>query len=175
MGNQTTFNSAAPPAIPRPWLQDLDTLCYLILGSGIGGNAPQSVSDVLKALGLPLASVGIIAKLAAANLNIATDQPIAMPAGKYMLLGVYATNCTGNVTTAAGGIYTAAAKGGNQVIYNGQSYAALTGASNIILPLAFAAGALELSYNNPILYFSLTTPQGAAMTADLYVMGVLLP
>ena len=112
-------------------------------------------------------------KLAGANLNTTTDQAITGFPAKYMITGIYMTNASGSVTTAVGGIYTAASKVGSQVIYSGQSYSALTTASSL-LGLTFATGALETAYTAGTLYLSLTTPQGAAMTADVYVMGVTL-
>ena len=112
-------------------------------------------------------------KLAGANFNTTADQAITGFPAKYMITGVYATNASGSVTTAVGGIYTAASKGGSQVIYSGQSYSALT-TSSALLGLTFATGALQTAYTAGTLYLSLTTPQGAAMTADVYVMGVTL-
>jgi hypothetical protein len=112
-------------------------------------------------------------KLTGANLNSTADQAITGFPAKYMITGVYVTNASGSVTTAIGGIYTAASKGGSQVIYSGQAYSALTTPSSL-LGLTFATGALETSYSAGILYLSLTTPQGTAMTADIYVMGVTL-
>lgn len=116
----------------------------------------------------------VLKKLTGANLNTTADQAITGLPAKYVLMGIYATNCSGSATTAVGGIYTAASKGGSQVIYNGQSFAALTG-STVLLPMSFAAGAMEVAYTAETLYFSLTTPQGSAMTCDIHVIGVSLP
>jgi len=115
-----------------------------------------------------------VVKLAGANLNSNTDQAIAGFPAKYLIMDVVATNCSGSASTAVGGIYTAGSKGGNQVIYSGQGYSSLTGSTSL-LKCDFASGALETIYTSSQLYFSLTTPQGAAMTADIYVYGVSLP
>jgi hypothetical protein len=115
-----------------------------------------------------------LVKLAGANLNVTTDQAITGFPAKYQITGVTFTNASGTPTTAVGGIYTAASKGGSQIVYNGQAYSTLTSATEL-LQGSFAIGALEQSYNESTLYFSLTTPQGAAMTCDIYVMGTPLP
>ena len=115
----------------------------------------------------------VLAKLPSANLNTTADQIITGMPAKFLIQGIYATNCSGSATAAVGGIYTAPSKGGSQVVYAGQSWASLT-AANSLLPFSFASAALEVTYGST-LYLSLTTPQGAAMTADIYVIGVALP
>jgi hypothetical protein len=116
---------------------------------------------------------GILFKLAGANMNITTDQAITGLPAKYQITGVTFTNASTSLTTAIGGIYTGAGKTGSQVIYAGQSYATLT-SSSLLLQGSFAIGALETAYTASTLYFSLTTPQGAAATCDVYVIGTTL-
>jgi hypothetical protein len=127
----------------------------------------------------------VIAKLIGANMNstddqlltiqLADDAATAVDEGDYIIDGIYARNASVSLTTAVGGIYTAAAKGGTQLVANSQVYSALTAASKYVA-LTRANTALTDVFNvttQPSLYFSLTTPQGAAATADLYVYGRL--
>lgn len=115
----------------------------------------------------------ILAKLAGANLNSTSDQPIIGLPTKYMITDVVITNCSGSASVAAGGIYTGVAKSGSQVVYSGQKYASLTTPASL-LKAAFAVGALETAYTAATLYLSLTTAQGAAMTSDIYIIGIAL-
>jgi hypothetical protein len=117
---------------------------------------------------------GVLAKLTGANLNSTADQPITGLPSKYQITEVIATNASGSVTTAVGGVYTGAGKTGTKVIYNGQVYSALTTASGLVV-LSFDIGSSALAYSGGTLYFSLTTPQGSAMTCDIYVIGNTLP
>lgn len=118
-------------------------------------------------------NTGTLVKLAGANMNTTADQAITGFPSKYQINGVLFTNASGSLTTAVGGIYTAASKGGSQVIYSGQSYATLT-SSSVLLQGSFAIGALEVAYTQATLYLSLTTPQGSALTCDVYVIGTPL-
>lgn len=106
--------------------------------------------------------------LRGANMNSTADQSLVRQFGftNYILDKIVVTNASISLTTAAGGVYTAAAKGGTAIVAAAQAYAALTTAA--------AALALTLANTNrrsetPIL--SLTTPQGAGATADIYVFG----
>lgn len=118
----------------------------------------------------------LLGKLAGANFNVTTDQNITINitggAAKYLIRYITVTNASISLTTAAGGIYTAAAKGGTALVAAGQSYSALT-AATITLDLTLAVpNATQTA--TPIV-FSLTTPQGAAATADIYVFGTPMP
>ena len=112
-------------------------------------------------------------QLISANMNITTDQAFTklLSFTNFLITRIRALNSSGNLTTAAGGIYTAAAKGGNAIVAAGQAYATLTG-STIGLDLTLAAVGAGLQTATPIL--SLTTGQGSAMTCDMYIMGVPL-
>lgn len=116
----------------------------------------------------------MLVKFTGINLNSSADQAITGLPAKYQITGIVLTNCSGSATTAVGGVYTAASKGGTAIVPNTQPYSGLTTSSSL-LSLGFSSGILESSYTNTTLYFSLTTPQGAAMTADLYVIGNTLP
>jgi hypothetical protein len=114
----------------------------------------------------------ILFALIGANFNVTTDQQIhkLFPFVKWRLIGIFATNASISLTTAAGGIYMAPSKGGVAVVAAGQSYAALTTAGNV----------LDLTINNTdirtedVPRLSLTTPQGAAATADIFISGIAL-
>jgi len=108
------------------------------------------------------------------NFNITTDQLLTPTFnGKFRVKRFVVTNASISLTTAAGGIYTAASKGGTPQVAAGQAYSSLTAALK----------ALELTLNDPLtvlaaatpLYFALTTPQGAAATGDLYAYGDVYP
>ena len=115
----------------------------------------------------------ILFQLISANMNITTDQAFTKLLGftNFLITRIRAANSSGSLTTAAGGIYTGATKGGNALVAAGQAYATLTGAT-IGLDLTIAAVGNGLQTVTPIL--SLTTGQGSAMTCDMYIMGVPL-
>ena len=130
------------------------------------------------ALKVPSQSPGVeqcLFKLITANMNVTTDQtfiPIGgPPINNYVITRIRAVNSSGSLTTAAGGIYTAASKAGNALVAAGQAYATLTGAT-IGLDLTVAAVGNGLQSVTPIL--SLTTGQGSAMTCDMYIFGIIL-
>lgn len=108
--------------------------------------------------------------LKGANFNVTTDQQLTPTFnGKFRIKRVVITNASVSLTTAAGGFYPAASKGGTAIVASGQSYSALTG----------SALALEATLNNASavlaagtsVYLSLTTGQGAPATADIYIFG----
>jgi len=123
--------------------------------------------------------------LKGANMNTTADQaiPISLPglgaggSGRYNVQSVLVANPSISLTTAAGGIYTAPSKGGVAVVDAGQAYAGLTTNANntngALLNLTIALSTAILVA--PILYFALTTPQGALATADIYVIVSPLP
>ena len=129
------------------------------------------VPNQLPGVGLPLF------KLISANMNVTTDQtfvPIipAVLGQRYIIDRILCLNASTSLTTAAGGIYDTASKGGNALIANSQAYSALTGAT-LALDLTLAAvGKAVVAGVAPIL--SLTTGQGSAATADFFVFGRLL-
>lgn len=118
----------------------------------------------------------LLGKLASANMNSAADQTITinLPTGvtKYTVEKIDVTNCTVNITTAAGGFYTAASKGGTAIVAAGQTYAALTGTATQLLNPTLAVTTSSFTGN---MFFSLTAAQGGAATADIYVWGRVLP
>lgn len=110
------------------------------------------------------------------NMNITTDQAITInkadTSRAFIVTRIVVTNASTSLTTAAGGVYNTASKGGTALVAAGQAYSTLT----------VAARTLNLTLVSPVLtqtaaslFLSLTTAQGAAATADVYVYGILVP
>lgn len=119
----------------------------------------------------------LLGKMSAANFNSTDDQPvlISLAAGvtKYIVRRITVAGASISLTTAVGGIYTDVAKGGSTVVGAAQSYAALTAPEKFLdLTLDTLPTTEWLQFSK--LYFSLTTPQGAAATADVYFFGEVL-
>lgn len=120
----------------------------------------------------------LIGKLIGANMNVTTDQAIAIrdltdyPSDKYIVEYIVIANASISLTTAVGGFYTAASKSG-AIVANSQVYSALTAASKFVKATLTGTALTDLQ-TGANLYLSLTTPQGAAATADVYVFGRLL-
>lgn len=114
-----------------------------------------------------------LGRIVGANMNSTGDQQIPIAAGRYVVRFITAQNPSISLTTAVGGIYTATAKGGSALVANTQVYSALTGATKIV-NLTLAAVASTDARTESLLYLSLTTPQGAAATADIFVFGDIL-
>ena len=112
-----------------------------------------------------------IGALLGANMNVTTDQqiPLFLPPTKLFTVSqILVTNASISLTTAVGGFYPAASKGGTALVSNSQAYSGLTG-SGLAISLTLAGLARFAAGTN--LYLSLTTAQGAAATADVYVYG----
>lgn len=108
----------------------------------------------------------------AANMNTTADQAIPLISANYVLTEILATNSSANLTLAAGGIYTAASKGGSAVVAATQVYTSLTNSTDTLRLTLAAAGQIRLTATP--LYLSLTTGQGSAATLDLYIWGYAL-
>lgn len=107
-----------------------------------------------------------------ANFNITTDQTISidLPGGtsKYIIDKIDVINASTSLTLAAGGFYTAASKAGSALVSAAQLYSALTGSTLLLNPTLALATTIRTELT---LYFSLTTAQGGAATADIYIWG----
>lgn len=118
-----------------------------------------------------------IGYLKSANMNVTTDNiiPITLPNGaaKFAVTSMLVTNASTSLTTAAGGVYPAVTKGGTPLVAAAQVYTALTGATSL-LALTLAAAATNITYSGANLYLNLTSAQGSAATADIYVFGIPL-
>jgi hypothetical protein len=112
----------------------------------------------------------ILGRLIGADMNVTTDQTIAIPySTNFAVNRILVTNASTSLTTAVGGIYSAASKGGSAIVANTQVYSALTAAGKVVALTIAAAGSGNMFTGN--VFFSLTTAQGAAATADIYVIG----
>jgi len=122
----------------------------------------------------------LLARLIGANMNITTDQPMTWVAGttpnatnfRYVVERILVNNASLSLTTAAGGIYDTASKAGVIIVAAAQAYATLT-AATVGMDLTIAGTGRVMLAAVPI--FSLTTGQGAAATADIYMFGRYLP
>jgi hypothetical protein len=122
----------------------------------------------------------LLARLVGANMNVTTDQVIPWLVGsgpnanlfRYRVDSILVTNASISLTTAVGGIYDTASKGGVAIVAAAQAYSGLT-AAGLGIELTIAAAGRGLLTAAPIL--SLTTAQGAAATADVYVFGRFIP
>jgi hypothetical protein len=108
-----------------------------------------------------------------ANMNSTADQaiPISFPSVNYEIEGIQISAASVSLTTAAGGFYPAASKGGTAIVASSQAYSTLTAAAvnsagSVMSATLNNATAL---YNLRTIYFSLTTAQGAAATANIRV------
>jgi len=117
-------------------------------------------------------------KLIGANMNVTTDQPLVPLFGlgatplTFVISRILVTNASASLTTAAGGVYNAVSKpGGGILVAAAQAYSALTGAT---LGLELTRTALALGQQSTVPVFSLTTAQGSAATADIYLFGMVL-
>jgi hypothetical protein len=88
------------------------------------------------------------------------------------------TNASLSLTTAVGGFYPTVSKGGTPIVAATQVYSALTTAAALLSATlaAFGSGNAFSASNLTAwsIYFALTTPQGAAATADIYICGIPL-
>lgn len=115
----------------------------------------------------------LLGQLLGANFNSAADQAIVMTGNLYIVRRIIVTSASLSLTTAAGGIYTGAAKTGTVLVAAAQAYAALTAAGKFLdLTLAAIVGTDRFAAAQLLL--SLTTAQGAAATADVFVLGDIL-
>src|SRR3989304_6071907 len=103
----------------------------------------------------------LLGKLVAADFNISTDQLITLISGNKNITKIVIVNWSTSTALAAGGFYTASSKGGNTIVAAAQVYAA--GLVGLVLQPT-----LNKAYvTGTSCYFSLTTANGSALTADI--------
>jgi len=118
-----------------------------------------------------------------ASFNDTNDQPIPIPINisVFCLTRIIVTNASTSLSTAAGGFYSGASKTGSTIVAAAQGYTALTAAAKLMNPTLASDGsgtrwsaanltALDTEYWQ--LFLSLTTGQGSAATADVYLVGI---
>lgn len=121
----------------------------------------------------PPAQYLYIGKLLGANLNSTADQAIPIVGvGSYVLQRIVVTNASTTPLSAVGGIYAAASKS-TAVVANSQVYSSLVTASTVLL-VTLNSTATTAIRTESTLYFSLTTPNGSAVTADIYVYASII-
>lgn len=113
--------------------------------------------------------VALIGVLRGANFNSTADQAIRINCGRYKINNIAVENASVSLTTAAGGFYTGAGKTGTTLVAAAQVYTACTAANKPTF-VTLAAGGADTQTVQTI-YLSLTTGQGVAATADVYVYG----
>lgn len=158
--------------------------------SGANGSAAVNANDLIGALDAgwtlfyeEVGSHRLLGYLQSANMNVTTDQPFIMlpNAGansgqQYVPDEIIVTNASISLTTAAGGVYTAASKSGTAIVASAQAYSGLTTSTLVLRLTIAAAGLTDLQAGSAIApILSLTTAQGAAATADFYLFGFELP
>lgn len=116
-----------------------------------------------------------IARLIGADMTLTTDQAFTFLVNvtefvPTKIVGIRRSGAFG--VTCAGGVYTAATKGGNAVVAAAQSWANLTGAGKIVDATIAAVVGTDVVAN--ALYLSLTTGNTGALTADIYVFGNII-
>lgn len=143
-----------------------------------GHLAKWLTSGVIGDAGPQVAGQRVIASLFDANFNSTADQPIIIPPAitAFQLTGIIVTNTPVSLSAAAGGFYPRAAKAGSAIVAAGQTYAALTGL-NLLLQATLTAFAQAARFSSALLpdsaiYLSLTTAQGQAAPADVYLIGI---
>jgi len=113
--------------------------------------------------------------LRAANFQSTSDQTFTKHGGftNYRITGVTATARSGGATVAcAGGIYTAATKGGTALVAAAQSWIGLSATGKMADATLAAVNGTDIQTATPIL--SLTTGSTAAVTADVFVYGYIM-
>lgn len=156
-----TDDSADDYAVGSLWLNATSRSMWTCLSAAAGA-----------AVWVPVVGDLIGHKLSA-NMNVTTDQAITMMDGgtKFRVTKITVLNASIDLTTAAGGVYTAASKGGSALVAAGQAYTALSNTAYAVdLTIAATPGKTVWAAGQA-LYLSLTTAQGAAATADIYVYG----
>jgi len=151
-------------------------------GNVTPGHLVTWVTDgVVQDGGATPAAQRVLASLRGANFNITTDQPILIPLNfvAFQLNGIIVTNASISLTTAAGGFYPAANKGGTPIVSAAQAYSALTTPAGLLAVTLAAFGAntrfssanLGAIGGQLAIWFALTTAQGVNAVADIYLIG----
>lgn len=120
---------------------------------------------------------GVLLGSGSLNMNTTADQGFALAAWitKYVVrrIVVYDASVDLSGGSTAGGVYTAASKGGTAIVANTQVYTALSAATKA-LDLTIAAAGLGVYFTAATLYFALTTGFGSAATAKIAIFGDVL-
>lgn len=115
-----------------------------------------------------MSQLRVLGKLLGANMNTTADQTIPLGYGHAVVTDIVITNSSLSLTLAAGGFYVGAGKTGTVVVSAAQLYVVLT-APGLALKATMAA---PVRVTTGQIFFALTTAQGVAATADIYVLGI---
>ena len=120
----------------------------------------------------------VLATLLSADFNSISDQPLLLPSTitAFAITGIVVCNSAVSLSTAVGGFYPQTSKGGTAIVANTQVYSSLNTVTKL-LNCTIPAGVLATRYDrtnvpNWAIYLSLTTAQGIAANADIYLLGV---
>jgi hypothetical protein len=115
----------------------------------------------------------VLFRLTDADMNVLTDQAFTREwtFDSYLITEIRATGASTDLTAADGGIYNAAAKGGDALVAAAQVYTALSSAAKA-LSLTLASEGKAIQTATPIL--ALTGTQGGAATCDFVIIGIPL-
>lgn len=148
-------------------------------GNVTPGHAATWVTDgVLKDGGAPPAAQRVLAFYQGADFNDTGDQAIPIPAAitAFQLTGIVITNASLSLTTAVGGFYPQASKSGTPIVAATQAYSTLTTGQKLLNATLASFGSTTrfsaVNLPDAAIYFALTTPQGVAATADIYLIGI---
>lgn len=125
-----------------------------------------------------LSSQNVLASLLSADMDSIADQAIQIPSDitAFSITGILVTNSNVSLTVAAGGFYPETSKGGTAIVAASQVYSSLTSASKLLsCTLTGTVAATRYDRSNVpdwAIYLSLTTAQGAAANADVYLLGI---
>lgn len=150
-------------------------------GSVTPGHLATWVTDgVVGDGGAKLGLQTVIGSLLGADFNTTLDQaiPIDTDVVAFQFFCIYVTRPSTILSAAVGGFYPAASKAGTAIVANTQVYSTLTTAASLLTP-TFTGAVITTRWSRANLadwavYFSLTTPQGVAASADIYLLGTPL-
>lgn len=147
-------------------------------GSITPGHLVEWATDnVIRDAGSPNISEQVLGYLNC-SFNSTSDQAITLPdtINVFCLTRIIITNASTSLTTAVGGFYPQSSKGGTAIVANTQVYSTLTTAAKLLNATLASYGSTTRfdSSNVPdwAIYLSLTTGQGVAATADVYLVGI---
>lgn len=104
------------------------------------------------------------------NFNSTADQAFTIASTKYIIRRIVVVNASISLTTAAGGFYSNAGKAGTIIVAAAQVYSALTTTAKFIDATLTAVMGTDV-LTSATIYLSLTTAQGVAATADIFILG----
>lgn len=143
-----------------------------------GHSAIWAAQNVLKDGGPIPSAQRVLASAQGVDFNTTADYALVLPAAilAFQLTGITVTNPSVSLTTAVGGFYPAASKGGTPIVSAAQVYSTLTVPSKLLACTLASYGATTRFDRNILtaweIFFALTTPQGSVATADIFLIGI---